>query len=109
MACADGKLLMDYAAAVAYVNKIGGTHAQELSNLALDLWEWCIRHHKEISAHHLPRHLNVRADRESGLLLHSSDWKLNPAVFQLIPQRWGSLVIDLFASHLTYLLKQFVR
>ena len=84
------------------------SHSQVLSNLALDLWDWCIHHHMEVSAQHLPGHLNVRADRESRLLLDSSDWKLDPAVFQLILQRWGPLEIDLFASRLTYQLKQFV-
>ena len=60
------------------------------------------------AAQHLPGHLNVRADRESCLLLDSSDWKLDPAVFQLILQRWGPLEIALFTSRLTYQLKQFV-
>jgi hypothetical protein len=67
---------MDNTAAVAYINKMGGTHSQVLSNLALDLWEWCIHNNMEVSAQHLPGHLNIRADRESRLLPDSSDWKL---------------------------------
>jgi hypothetical protein len=106
--CAHVKLLMDNAAAVAYINKMGGTHSQVLSNLALDLWEWCIRNKMEVSAQHLPGCLNVRADRESRHLLDSSDWKLDPAMFQLLVGKWGPLEIDLFASRLTYQLPQFV-
>ena len=74
--CAHGKLLMDNTAAVAYINKMGSPQSQVLSNLALDLWKWCIHHQMEVSAQHLPGHLNTRADRESTRLLDSSDWKL---------------------------------
>ena len=99
---------MDNAVAVAYINETGSTQSQVLSNLALDLWEWCIHHNMEVSAQHLPGHLNVSAKRESRLLLDSSDWKLDPAVFQLLLRKWGLLEIDQFASRQTYQLKQFV-
>jgi hypothetical protein len=92
--CAHVKLLMDNTAAVAYINKMGGTHSQVLSNLALDLWEWCIHNNVEVSAQHLPGHLNIRADRESRLLPDSSDWKLNPVMFQSLVIKWGPLEIS---------------
>ena len=90
---------MDNAAAVAYINKIGGTHSHVLVNLAIALWEW--------SAQHLPGKLNIRADRESRILTDSSDWKLNPNLFQAILRTWGPLEIDLFASRLTFQLPRF--
>ena len=99
---------MDNTAAVAYINKMGGTQSQVLSNLALDLWEWCIHHQMEVSAQHLPGHLNTRADRESRQLPDSSDWKLNPEMFQALAERWGPLEIDLFASRLSHQLPTFV-
>lgn len=92
--CAHVKLLIDNTAAVAYINKMGGTHSQVLSNLALDLWEWCIHNNVEVSAQHLPGHLNIRADRESRLLPDSSDWKLNPVMFQSLVIKWGPLEIS---------------
>jgi hypothetical protein len=92
--CAHVKLLMDNTAAVAYINKMGGTHSQVLSNLALDLWEWCIHNNVEVSAQHLPGHLNIRADRESRLLPDSNDWKLNPVMFQSLVMNWGPLEIS---------------
>ena len=55
--CAHVKLLMNNTAAVAYINKMGGTHSQVLSNLAVQLWEWCLQNNLEISAQHLPGHL----------------------------------------------------
>ena len=72
---------MDNASAVAYINKMGGTHFQNLSNLAIDLWEWCFQHQLVVSKQHLPGELNVRADQVSRAIGDSSDWKLNPAVF----------------------------
>jgi hypothetical protein len=72
----------------------GGTHSQVLSNLALDLWEWCIHNNVEVSAQHLPGHLNIRADRESRLLPDSNDWKLNPVMFQSLVMNWGPLEIS---------------
>ena len=106
--CAHVRLLMDNTAAVAYINKMGGTHSHVLSNLAVQLWEWCLQNNLEISAQHLPGHLNVRADQESRMLLDSSDWKLDPLMFQSLQEKWGPLEIDLFASRLTHQLPKFV-
>jgi hypothetical protein len=72
-ACAHVKLMMDNAAAVAYINKMGGTHSHALANLAIALWEWCLENQFTVSAQHLPGILNVRADRESRVLTDSSD------------------------------------
>ena len=105
--CAHVKLLMDNASAVAYINKMGGTHSQNLSNLAIDLWEWCFQHQLVVSAQHLPGHLNVRADQESREINDSSDWKLNPTVFQALSKMWGPFQVDLFASRLTHQLPIF--
>ena len=61
-----------------------------------------------MSAAHIPGILNVNADRESRFHLDSSDWKLCPAVFQALQNRWGPVDIDLFASRLTNQLPRFV-
>ena len=38
--CVHVRLRMDNVSAVAYINRLGGTHSLILSNLALALWEW---------------------------------------------------------------------
>ena len=108
-ACAHVRLLLDNAAAVAYINKMGGggTHSHVLANLAIALWEWCLENQLIVSAQHLPGKLNIRADRESRILIDSSDWKLNSNLFQAILRTWGPLEIDLFASRLTFQLPRF--
>ena len=40
----------------------------------------------------------MRADTESRSLHHSSDWKLDPAVFRKLTSKWGLCTIDLFAA-----------
>ena len=105
--CAHDKLLLDNASAVAYINKRGGTHSQNLSNLAINLWEWCFQHQLLVSAQHLPGNLNVREDQESRAINDSSDWKLNPTVFQTLSKMLVPFQVDLFASRLTHQLPIF--
>ena len=81
------KLLMDNVSAVAYINKMGGTHSQTIANLAIDLWNWCLDHKIHVSAEYLPGVLKLRTDRESQVITDSSDWKLNPAFFKILVQK----------------------
>ena len=58
-------LKMDNVSAVTYINQMGGTHATQLCNLALQVWECCIQNGKMLQAEHLPGNLNIVADIES--------------------------------------------
>ena len=64
--------------------------------------EWSIT----VEAHHLPGRLNIVADFESQAHPDTSDWQLDPSIFQVI--KWGPFTIDLFASRLTAQLPRFV-
>ena len=102
------QLFMDNVTALTFINKMGGTKSRVLASLSRDLWQWCLQRQITVSAAHIPRILNVNADRESRYHLDSSDWKLCPAVFQALQNRWGPLDINLFASRLTNQLPRFV-
>ena len=102
------QLFMDNVTALTFINKMGGTKSRVLAALSRDLWQWCLQRQIIVSATHIPGILNVNADRESRYHLDSSDWKLCPAVFQALQNRWGPLDIDLFASRLTNQLPRFV-
>ena len=105
------QLFMDNVTALTFINKMGGgggTKSRVLASLSRDFWQWCLQRQITVSAAHIPGILNVNADRESRYHLDSSDWKLYPAVFQALQNRWGPLDIDLFASRLTNQLPRFV-
>jgi len=83
---------------------MGRTKSPVLAGLATDLWEWCPQHKILIEAQYLPEVLNIRADRESRVILDLHDWKLDPFVFV---ELWGPVEVDLLASRLSTQLPRF--
>ena len=61
--------------------RMGGIHSSSLSNLAIEVWKWCIARSIRIHAEHLPGKENVQADWQSHHCRDSSDWKLDEEVF----------------------------
>ena len=104
---ADGQ--MDNLSAVACINKMRGTHSKTLAKLAIDLWNWCLDHkiHNNVSS--TPTR-NSEFESRQGISFgdRPQDWKLNPAFFKILVQKWGPLEVDLFASRLTFKLPHFV-
>lgn len=76
----------------------GGSHSQILSNLAIEIWLWCMERKINLHAEHLPGQQNIRADWESRHILDSSDWSLHREVFLSLQDYLGTFTIDLFAS-----------
>ena len=58
-------LRMDNRTAVFYVNRMGGTRSPVLSNLAIQIWQWCLERNLSITAEHLHGVDNCVADEES--------------------------------------------
>ena len=58
-------LLLDNSSAIAYINHKGGTHSKVLSDLALEIFEWCLTRRITIHAEHTPGVYNTVADAES--------------------------------------------
>ena len=52
--------------------------------------------------------MNHEADWQSRHFRDSSNWKLNPKVFQTLDQLWGPLTIDLFENRMNSQLPNFV-
>ena len=65
------RLQMDSTTAVAYTNRMGGTHSSTLSNMACSLWQWCLQRGITLSAEHFPKIHNTTAEAESQIF-HSS-------------------------------------
>lgn len=53
---------MDNITAIAFLNRMGGTHSVPLSDLAVDIWSWCIPRGITVHTEHLPGRENVNAD-----------------------------------------------
>ena len=70
-------LLMDNITAITFLNKMEGNHSHSLSDLAKEVWNWCIRRRITIHAEHIPGSENIQADWESRHLTDSSNWKLH--------------------------------
>lgn len=91
-------LRLDNVTAIAFINKMGATHSQDLSDLAVEIWRWCIGWKIFIHAKHLPGKENVQGDWESRHVHDSSDWRLNRQIFLELECQLGPFSIDLFAS-----------
>ena len=102
------RLQMDSTTAVAYVNRMGGTHSSTLSNMACSLWQWCLQRGITLSAEHLPGIHNQTADAESRTFHSSAEWQLLPSIFRRINTLLGPCQVDLFATRLNHQLPCYI-
>ena len=95
-------LKMDNTTAVAYVNKMGGTKSPILTQVAKNMWEFCLSREITLTAEHLPGLQNQTADMESRKIMETStnNWKLNTQVFSLINKARGPIMLDILAERL---------
>ena len=91
-------LRIDNITAIAFLNRMGGAHSRLLSDLAVEVWNWCLRRDITIHAEHLPGRENIRADWESRHMMDSSNWMLHRGVFTQLEELLGPFSVDLFAS-----------
>ena len=93
------QLSVDNTAAVSYLNHVGGTRSQALSDLAIAIWEWCLQRKIYLSAIHIPGIVNKTPDGLSRQKLESTEWMLDSSVFRQIVAVYQQPQVDLFASH----------
>ena len=93
-------LKMDNRSAVAYVNRMGGTRSETLTDLAKEMWEWALQQNIHIMAIHIPGMTNLRADFASRHWDDPSDWFLRKDLFRELCKIFGPFDIDLFANRL---------
>ena len=99
------QIMTDNSTSVSYLNRMGGTKSVTLSNLALDIWRWCLRKAIHISAVHVAGLLNIFADPLSRFQLLSTEWMLCKRIFRQIVAVYGCPQIDLFVSSQNHQLK----
>ena len=82
-------LKMDNTTALSNVVKMGGTKNLDMIHISKRLWTYLLDNKIELTVEYIPSKLNVEADWESRNWVDSSEWMLNPQVFQQICHRWG--------------------
>ena len=99
---------MDNIVALSYLVNMGGTRNQLLVQINKEIWEYLLDKGITITAEYLPGALNREADMESRTVKDSSEWKLNPVVFQNLCKSWWTPDIDLFASRVSHQVPAYV-
>ena len=61
-----------------------------------------------VSAAHIPGTINIEADKQSRVLEDATEWKLNPALFHKIVEKFGKPDIDLFPTRINKQLDRYV-
>ena len=70
-------LKTDNLAAIAYINKMGGTHSPECNHVSQQIWEWAVaREEIWLSAAYIPGDANVVADFHSCCFHENKEWAL---------------------------------
>ena len=98
----------DNTSAVAHVNHMGGIRSDLSDKIAQQIWHWAISHRIWLSAGYIAGSKNTRADKLSRNFSKSTEWMLNPAVFQALVKLWDIPDIDLFASRTNHQVKNYV-
>ena len=87
---------------------MGGTRNHILAQIIKEIWEYLLDKGITITSEYLPGALNKEADMQSRTVKDSSEWKLNPVVFQNLYKFWWTPDIDLFASRVSHQIPNYV-
>ena len=85
---------------VAYVNKQGRMVSRSLFSLTSQLLRWSQGLDIHLDARYPPVQSSVLTDLSRRDQVTGTEWSLHPQVARDLLRRWGSLSIDLFATHL---------
>ena len=99
---------IDNHTAMSHITKLGGTRSQNLSNLAIELWNCALNRNLVISVIHILGKLNVLADHKSRIFNDSLEWMLDPRIVREVVAKLGQPDIDLFASRVNHQIPEFV-
>jgi len=103
------RIMTDSQTAVTYINHMGGTRSVACNNIALSIWDFCIKQNFWVSAAHIPGVDNTIADNQSRHFCDNTEWQLLPEHFTAITQSLNFMpTVDLFASRINHQLNEYV-
>ena len=79
-----------------------------LLGTAQELWDYALNKQITVTAEYLPEDLNHEADWQPRNFRDSSNWKLNPTVFQSLNHQWVPPKIDLFEDRMNTQLQIYI-
>lgn len=88
----------DNTTAIASLNCQGGTVSRSLCQLALSLWDFCIHSLIHLVVLHLPGELNTTAGALSRGYSSFHKMEINWTYLSQVFARWGTPVVDIFAT-----------
>ncbi|CAK1598124.1 unnamed protein product [Parnassius mnemosyne] len=97
----------DNKTAVAHLRKEGGTKSKPLMEITYKILNLLDRHQIHFSIHYIPGKHNNHADHLS-CHRHPPEWHLLPSCVETVFAKWGTPVIDLFASKMAHVVYNYV-
>ena len=78
------KVLADNTTAVAYLRNMSGTRSILCNDMAREIWSWCKEKQIWLSVSNIPEADNVLADKASRVFDDTTEWKLEPTIYEKI-------------------------
>jgi len=97
----------DSSVAVSCISRFGSCKPH-LNDITRDIWIHCMNRDNFITASHIAGKHNIIADKLSRNHRIELEWKLNPAIFNLLSLVRGPFQIDLFASRVNFQMKPYI-
>ena len=101
-------LRVDNMTALSYLLNLGGTQSEELIKISKQIWSYLLEKQICMTVEYVPSIDNHLADWESRNFQDRSEWKLCPMSFKIICKKFGTPLVDLFASHLCHQLPRYM-
>ena len=76
--------MSDNAAAISYINHMGGTKSARSNDIAREIWDWVLGKGIWISANHILGQENTEADQMSRTFTDHTEWMLSDEIFKKI-------------------------
>ena len=98
----------DNTTAISYINRMGGSKSSECEVMAKSIWNFCEENEIWIKATYIPGKENIEADFMSRNFTDNTEWTLNPHIFDIICETWGTPEVDMFASRVNHKVDTYV-
>ena len=101
--------MTDNQTTVAYINHMGATISDTCNEIAISIWNFCMKQNCWISAAHVPGVDNTIADKNSRKFHDNTEWQLLPQHFATVTRSLNFMpTVDLFASRVNHQLNKYV-